>query len=168
MTPADVPSACELLNSYLSKFKLAPVMDNADFAHWLLPRHNVVDSFVVVNEEGRVTDMCRYEIERGENSNIDFFTSFLTFIIPSLFYFTSLSFYHLHSTVIGNTTYPTLNAVYSFYNVATSMPLKVRHKYMLFTCPPVRPGLSLNSFGKMFALSLFASTLFNTQGAITF
>lgn len=60
MTPADVPSARELLNSYLSKFKLAPVMDDADFAHWLLPRPNVVDSFVVVNEEGRVTDMCRY------------------------------------------------------------------------------------------------------------
>eukprot|EP00624_Nannochloropsis_granulata_P004311 evm.model.NODE_31567_length_81678_cov_30.212677.5 len=61
LTPADVPSACELLNSYLNKFKLAPVMDDADFAHWLLPRHNVVDSFVVVNEGGRVTDMCRYE-----------------------------------------------------------------------------------------------------------
>jgi len=130
MTPADVPSACELLNSYLSKFKLAPVMDDADFAHWLLPRHNVVDSFVVVNEKGRVTDMCRYK--RGKNSSLlVLFDSFLIFPINlSTFSFQTLthSFYHLHSTVIGNTIFPTLNAVYSFYNVATSMPLKVRHE----------------------------------------
>lgn len=82
MMPADVPSACELLNSYLSKFKLAPVMDNADFAHWLLPRHNVVDSFVVVNGEGRVTDMCRYEIERGGHPNSDFSASCSHFYYP--------------------------------------------------------------------------------------
>jgi len=130
MTPADVPSACELLNSYLSKFKLAPVMDDADFAHWLLPRHNVVDSFVVANEKGRVTDMCRYK--RGENSSLlVLFDSFLISPINlSTFSFQTLthSFYHLHSTVIGNTIFPTLNAVYSFYNVATSMPLKVRHE----------------------------------------
>jgi len=59
----------------------------------------------------------------------------LTFIIHSLFSLTPFSFYHLHSTVIGNTTYPTLNAVYSFYNVATSMPLKVRQIYMLGHLP---------------------------------
>ncbi|TFJ87260.1 hypothetical protein NSK_001592 [Nannochloropsis salina CCMP1776] len=90
MTPADVPSARKLLNTYLEAFKLAPVMDDADLAHWLLPRPNVVDSFVVT-KEGCVTDMC--------------------------------SFYHLHSTVIDNTAYPSLNAVYSFYNVATTMSL---------------------------------------------
>lgn len=90
MTPADVPSACELLNSYLSKFKLAPVMDNADFAHWLLPRHNVVDSFVVVNEEGRVTDMCRYE--RGKYSSLlVFFDSSSQFSHLFLIFFSQLS-----------------------------------------------------------------------------
>ncbi|KAJ8599634.1 hypothetical protein CTAYLR_005398 [Chrysophaeum taylorii] len=33
------------------------------------------------------------------------------------------SFYHLPSTVIGNDKHDTLKAAYSFYNVATSMPL---------------------------------------------
>jgi hypothetical protein len=41
------------------------------------------------------------------------------------------SFYHLPSTVIGNTVYPTLKAVYSFYNVATSMSLKVGQSFVL-------------------------------------
>lgn len=60
MTEADVPSARELLNSYLSKFHLAPVLDDHDFKHWLIPRKGVVDTFVVVDKDGRVTDMCRY------------------------------------------------------------------------------------------------------------
>uniref|UniRef100_K3X2Q6 Glycylpeptide N-tetradecanoyltransferase n=1 Tax=Globisporangium ultimum (strain ATCC 200006 / CBS 805.95 / DAOM BR144) TaxID=431595 RepID=K3X2Q6_GLOUD len=34
------------------------------------------------------------------------------------------SFYHLPSTIIGNEKYRTLNAAYSFYNVATSVPLE--------------------------------------------
>jgi glycylpeptide N-tetradecanoyltransferase len=34
------------------------------------------------------------------------------------------SFYHLPSTVIGNTEYSNLNAVYSYYNVATTMTLE--------------------------------------------
>ena len=33
------------------------------------------------------------------------------------------SFYHLPSTVIGNKQHKKLNAVYSYYNVATSIPL---------------------------------------------
>lgn len=38
------------------------------------------------------------------------------------------SFYHLHSSVLHHATHKSLNAVYSFYNVATSMTLKVRRK----------------------------------------
>lgn len=34
------------------------------------------------------------------------------------------SFYHIPSTVIGHDKYNNLNAAYSFYNVATSVPLK--------------------------------------------
>jgi hypothetical protein len=68
MTPADVPSACALLNRYLAKSKLAPVFSEADFGHWLLPRPDVVDSFVVVDAYGAVTDLCRcgaFERERA-------------------------------------------------------------------------------------------------------
>jgi glycylpeptide N-tetradecanoyltransferase len=34
-----------------------------------------------------------------------------------------MSWYVLPSTIIGNDKYPTLNAAYAFYNVATSVPL---------------------------------------------
>lgn len=34
------------------------------------------------------------------------------------------SFYHLPSTIIGNETHKTLSAVYSYYNVATTVPLE--------------------------------------------
>ncbi|CAM9208534.1 unnamed protein product [Chrysoparadoxa australica] len=60
MVAADVPSACALLNKYLAQFKMAPVMDEADFAHWLLPREGVINSYVIANEQGEVTDMCSY------------------------------------------------------------------------------------------------------------
>lgn len=62
MTPADVPSACALLNAYLLRTKLAPVFSEADLAHWLLPREGVVDSFVVVDGGGKVTDLCRWAL----------------------------------------------------------------------------------------------------------
>lgn len=93
MTPADVPQALALLNTYLEKFALVPQFTPEEFSHWLLPRPAVVDTFVVENQ-GKITDMC--------------------------------SFYHLPSTVIRNEKHPKLNAVYSFYNVATSMPLQVK------------------------------------------
>jgi len=92
MTLADVPSACKLLNTYLKKFKLAVHFSEADFAHWLLPRKGVVDSYVIANsDDGVVTDL--------------------------------ISLYHLPSTIIGHAQYKTLNAVYSYYNVATSVTL---------------------------------------------
>jgi len=94
MTPADVPSARALLNSYLEKFNLWPDMNDEEFAHWLLPRQGVINSYVIRDDKGVVTDMC--------------------------------SFYHLTSTVIKNDQNPKLYAVYSFYNVATSIPFKVR------------------------------------------
>lgn len=60
MTQNDVPSACALLQNYLSKFKLAVEIDEAEFAHWLLPRTGVVDSFVLTDGQGVVTDMCSF------------------------------------------------------------------------------------------------------------
>ena len=93
MTPADVPKAHKLLADYLEKFALAPHLDVDEFAHWVLPREGVIDSFVVDDgtKDANITDLC--------------------------------SFYHLPSTVIGHEKHSTLKAAYSFYNVATSMPL---------------------------------------------
>jgi len=60
MTEQDVPSACELLNRYLSKFKLHPVYDHDEFRHWMFPRDEVIQTFVVCGADGAVTDMTSF------------------------------------------------------------------------------------------------------------
>eukprot|EP00656_Telonema_subtile_P054245 TRINITY_DN805_c0_g1_i1.p1 TRINITY_DN805_c0_g1~~TRINITY_DN805_c0_g1_i1.p1 ORF type:complete len:437 (-),score=123.46 TRINITY_DN805_c0_g1_i1:184-1494(-) len=60
MTESDVPSACDLLNGYLMKFKLHPTYDHDEFRHWLLPRNEVIQTYVVADEQGVVTDMCSF------------------------------------------------------------------------------------------------------------
>ncbi|KNC49571.1 glycylpeptide N-tetradecanoyltransferase [Thecamonas trahens ATCC 50062] len=92
MTPADVPSAAELLRNYLTSMDLYQRMSDEEFAHWLLPRDGVVSSYVIADDNGNVTDFC--------------------------------SFYSLPSTIIDHPKYNTLNAAYSYYNVATSVELK--------------------------------------------
>lgn len=54
MTAEDVHSAHALLTEYLKQFKLAPQLSEDEFAHWLLPREGVVDSFVVKDKNGKV------------------------------------------------------------------------------------------------------------------
>jgi len=56
----DCPSACELLNNYLSKFKLYMHFDENEFEHWFLSRKNVIQTYVITNAEGKVTDMTSY------------------------------------------------------------------------------------------------------------
>ena len=61
MVPSDVPSACKLLNTYLENFDLIIRFSEAEFAHWLLPRDGVIDSFVVCGgDDNSVTDMCSF------------------------------------------------------------------------------------------------------------
>jgi len=57
---ADCPSACELLNNYLTKFNLHMHFSIADFEHWFLPVKGVVQAHVVKNAEGKVTDMISF------------------------------------------------------------------------------------------------------------
>jgi len=57
---ADCPSACELLNNYLTKFKLHMHFEIADFEHWFLPVKGVVQTHVVKNAQGKVTDMISF------------------------------------------------------------------------------------------------------------
>ena len=91
MVDADCPKAFKLLNDYLKKFDLSPMFTEDEFRHWFLPRDNVIDSFVVEQPDGEITDFC--------------------------------SFYHLPSTIMHHPQYKTLNAAYSFHNVATKTPL---------------------------------------------
>ncbi|VEN54848.1 unnamed protein product [Callosobruchus maculatus] len=60
MTAKDVPQAHKLLFQYLKKFELAPEFSEEEFLHWFLPRDNIIDSFVVEDDQGRLTDMVSY------------------------------------------------------------------------------------------------------------
>ncbi|CAJ0909925.1 12532_t:CDS:2 [Entrophospora sp. SA101] len=85
MLEKDASAVRNLLNSYMEKFDFVPEFKNDDeIKHWILPRENVVWSYVVEDTETK-------EIT-------DFF-----------------SFYYLPSSVIGNPTHKTINAVYLFY-----------------------------------------------------
>lgn len=47
MVAEDVPQVTKLLSSYLGQFTVAPHFSEDEVRHWLLPRPNVMSSFVV-------------------------------------------------------------------------------------------------------------------------
>lgn len=49
----DVEAVCAMLNKHLEKFELVPIYERDEFAHWFLPREDVVDSYVV-EQEGKI------------------------------------------------------------------------------------------------------------------
>lgn len=92
MTEADTESALDLLNNHLCQFKLHTKFTIEDFKHWFLPRPNVITTYVANNDPD------------DPNKITDM-----------------LSFYHLHSSVIGHPKHSHLYAAYSYYNIATSV-----------------------------------------------
>ncbi|CDY54386.1 BnaC09g53700D [Brassica napus] len=57
----DVPAVTRLLRNYLSQFGVATDFDENDVEHWLLPREDVVDSYLVESPETHdVTDFCSF------------------------------------------------------------------------------------------------------------
>uniref|UniRef100_A0A1J3ENQ9 Glycylpeptide N-tetradecanoyltransferase n=1 Tax=Noccaea caerulescens TaxID=107243 RepID=A0A1J3ENQ9_NOCCA len=61
MEPRDVPAVTRLLRNYLSQFGVATDFDENDVEHWLLPREDVVDSYLVESPETHdVTDFCSF------------------------------------------------------------------------------------------------------------
>ncbi|EOA28682.1 hypothetical protein CARUB_v10024907mg [Capsella rubella] len=61
MERRDVPAVTELLRNYLCQFRVAADFDENDVKHWLLPRENVVYSYLVVSPETHnVTDFCSF------------------------------------------------------------------------------------------------------------
>ncbi|CAL8096359.1 unnamed protein product [Calicophoron daubneyi] len=62
MTKADVPQAWALVSKYLEQFCLRPIYTEQEFRHFFLPRTDIVNSFVVANEEGKITDFCSYYV----------------------------------------------------------------------------------------------------------
>lgn len=47
MTKKDVPVVHRLLREYLSLFNLVPAMNQEEVEHWLLPRENIIDTYLV-------------------------------------------------------------------------------------------------------------------------
>ena len=47
MTKSDVPAVHRLLRGYLNQFHLAPVMNEEEVEHWLLPQENIIDTYLV-------------------------------------------------------------------------------------------------------------------------
>ncbi|TPP67105.1 Glycylpeptide N-tetradecanoyltransferase [Fasciola gigantica] len=62
MTKGDVPRAWEIVTKFLLQFKLHPVFSKEDFEHYFVPQDDIVNSFVVQNDEGRITDFCLYYV----------------------------------------------------------------------------------------------------------
>ncbi|XP_031214081.1 glycylpeptide N-tetradecanoyltransferase 2 isoform X2 [Mastomys coucha] len=60
MEPKDIKGVRELINIYLKQFHLAPVMDDEEVAHWFLPREHIIDTFVVENPNGKLTDFLSF------------------------------------------------------------------------------------------------------------
>lgn len=57
----DVPAVTRLLRNYLQQFIVAPDLDENDVEHWLLPKEDVVDSFLVESPETHeITDFCSF------------------------------------------------------------------------------------------------------------
>ncbi|XP_053194596.1 glycylpeptide N-tetradecanoyltransferase 1 [Scomber japonicus] len=59
MTKKDVPVVHRLLRDYLSQFNLVPAMSPEEVSHWLLPRENIIDTYLVEND-GKVTDFLSF------------------------------------------------------------------------------------------------------------
>eukprot|EP00826_Nyctotherus_ovalis_P060114 TRINITY_DN840_c0_g1_i4.p1 TRINITY_DN840_c0_g1~~TRINITY_DN840_c0_g1_i4.p1 ORF type:complete len:159 (-),score=40.73 TRINITY_DN840_c0_g1_i4:319-741(-) len=62
MTKEDVPQVRALLSEYLKKFTLHPIYTEEGIAHLLLPRKDIVYTYVIADAEGRVTDFVSYHI----------------------------------------------------------------------------------------------------------
>jgi glycylpeptide N-tetradecanoyltransferase len=114
MEERDVDAVATLLNAYLGKFNLANTWSREEVAHWLLPRPEIVWSYVVEDPQqpGTITDF--------------------------------LSFYNLPSTVIGHEKHKQIKAAYAFYTVpnkhtiaqlmADALVLAKQNHFDVFNC----------------------------------
>jgi glycylpeptide N-tetradecanoyltransferase len=98
MMGKDVPQVTQLLRTMLEKMNLSVELSEHEVAHWLIPKENVITTYVV-------------EEESATRTVTDF-----------------LSFYTLPSSIVpnnaANTKHHNLKSAYSYYNVATTMSMK--------------------------------------------
>ena len=91
-----------MLNDYLSGVKIHIVFSEPEVAHFLLPRENVMYSYVVDT------------FKDGVNEVTDFY-----------------SFYNLPSTILQHMDYDLLKVAYAWYNVSTTGRLEQGMKDLL-------------------------------------
>jgi glycylpeptide N-tetradecanoyltransferase len=60
MGKKDVKIVHELLNGYLNRFDVHLEFNPEEVEHFLLPREGVVDTFVIENTDGKVTDFISF------------------------------------------------------------------------------------------------------------
>uniref|UniRef100_A0A3B3HZ16 Glycylpeptide N-tetradecanoyltransferase n=1 Tax=Oryzias latipes TaxID=8090 RepID=A0A3B3HZ16_ORYLA len=60
MTKKDAPEILSLLQDHLCKFKLSSILSLQQVEHWLLPRQNVIDTYVVEGDDGSLTDVVSF------------------------------------------------------------------------------------------------------------
>eukprot|EP00803_Ostreobium_quekettii_P006619 evm.model.scf_166.19 EVM.evm.TU.scf_166.19 scf_166:125279-130745(+) len=60
MHEGDSQEVLNLLSAYLEQFKLAPQLTLEEVKHWLVPRADVIDSFVVEGADGTITDFASF------------------------------------------------------------------------------------------------------------
>lgn len=85
MEARDIPRVYELLHKYLSDRAIHPVFSAEELAHWLLPRREVVYSYVVENTAGLVTDFASFYNLPSSIIGTFFFVSILVFLVIDLF-----------------------------------------------------------------------------------
>lgn len=49
-----------ILENYLSQFKIRPYYSKEEIEHWFNPTDNLIYSYVVENEEGKITDFTSF------------------------------------------------------------------------------------------------------------
>ncbi|KAI3365267.1 hypothetical protein L3Q82_010360 [Scortum barcoo] len=60
MTKEDVLGVHSLLQANLRKFPLSPILSVQEVEHWLLPRENVIDTYIVEGDDGAPTDVVSF------------------------------------------------------------------------------------------------------------
>lgn len=55
----DIPSTFKLFKSYMNRFKLTPIFDESEFAHWVLPRDQILKTYVT-EVDGKVSGFASY------------------------------------------------------------------------------------------------------------
>lgn len=60
MKESDVEAVHKLLTTYLDKFQLKILFTKEEVGHWLMTRDKVINSYVVENDDGAITDFCSF------------------------------------------------------------------------------------------------------------